>query len=172
MVSPHSGFLKETVELLRVETDQFDLYSGRPFHPTVEALNLHRDESEEVFSAAIEVIAIQIGLHLSEVKVFSPQRRGLVDWGEEPVFPCFYENQNYELVIQKKTDKSVEFYPDNVLLRRAVKPLGRDLLSGLLNFGNEVGRSGEGGRTRSSRAGIMCIAICLPPNICWIGRRN
>lgn len=140
MASPHSGFLKETVELLRVETDLFDLYiSGRPFHPTVKALNLHKDEREELIGAALEVIPAQHGLKLSMVKVFSPGQRGLVDLGAEPVYPCFYETQAYELVIQKKTDKSVEFHHDNILLRRAVKPLGKDLLSGVLNFGNEVG---------------------------------
>lgn len=140
MASPHSGFLNETVELLRVETDLFDLYiSGRPFHPTVEALNLHRDESEAVISAALEVIPAPSGLQLFMVKVFSPEHLGLVDLGEEPVYPCFYETQAYEIVIQKKTDKSVEFYHESILLRRAVKPLGNDLLSGVLNFGNEVG---------------------------------
>ena len=105
MASPHSGFLKETVELLRVETDLFDLYiSGRPFHPTVEALNLHRDEREEVVSAALEVISARPGLQLSKFKVFSPRQRELVDLAEEPVYPCFYETQTYELVIQKKTE--------------------------------------------------------------------
>lgn len=140
MASPHSGFLKETVELLRVETDLFDLYiSGRPFHPTVKTLNLHKDESEEVIGAALEVIPAKHGLKLSIVKVFSPGQCGLVDLGAEPVYPCFYETQAYELVIQKKTDKSVEFHHDNILLRMAVKPLGKELLSGVLNFGNEVG---------------------------------
>ena len=123
-----------------METDLFDLYiSGRPFHPTVEALNLHRDESEAVISAALEVIPAPSGLQLFMVKVFSPEHLGLVDLGEEPVYPCFYETQAYEIVIQKKTDKSVEFYHESILLRRAVKPLGNDLLSGVLNFGNEVG---------------------------------
>ena len=143
-----------------MEADLFDLYiSGCPFHPTVEALNLHRDENEEVFSAALEVIPVQTSLQLSLVKVFSPVQQGLVDLGEEPVFPCFYETQTYELVIQKKTDKSVEFYHENVLLRRAVKPLGKDRLSGVLNFGNEVGYTDLEVRVGGQPALNICLEI-------------
>ncbi|WP_342564260.1 restriction endonuclease-like protein [Paenibacillus sp. FSL R7-0345] len=140
MDSPHSGSLNQAVELLRIETELFTLYvSGRPFHPTVEALQLHRSADQEWVNA-------QLGLVCSErlgdvqIKVFSPETYGLVDWQPgEAVFPCFYETQSYELVIESKTAGKLSFYHDNVLLRQAVKPLGGSLLAGVLNFGNEVG---------------------------------
>jgi len=139
MVSPRSGSLKESVELLRIETDLFDLYiQGKPFHPTVEALHLHRTPAEEWVQATLEVIPAA-RLSVTAVKVFSPARGMLVELGEEPVQPSFYENQNYELVILKKVDKSLTFHHENVLLRQAVKPLGQNLLTGVLNFQNEVG---------------------------------
>ncbi|WP_227764579.1 restriction endonuclease-like protein [Zhaonella formicivorans] len=139
MALPRSGSLKESVELLRVETDLFDLYiKGKPFHPTVEALHLHRRPEEEWVEATLEVIPVP-SLSVTAIKIFSPARGEMVDLGEEPIKPCFYENQNYEFVIQKKTDKLLTFYHENINLRQTVKPLGPNLLVGVLNFQNEVG---------------------------------
>lgn len=140
MDSPHSGSLNGAAELLRVETELFTLFlQGRPYHPTVETLQLHRSSSQEWVSA-------QLGLDCSErlgnvqIKVFSPELGGMVEWQpNESVFPCFYETQSYELVIQNKSTDSLSFYHENVLLRQAVKPLGDSILAGVLNFGNEVG---------------------------------
>ncbi|OMD49484.1 hypothetical protein BSK56_09020 [Paenibacillus borealis] len=137
---PHSGSLNGAAELLRIETELFTLYvQGRPYHPTVETLQLHRSSSQEWVSA-------QLGLDCSErlgnvqIKVFSPELGGMVEWQPgESVFPCFYETQSYELVIQNKCADSLSFYHENVLLRQAVKPLGESILAGVLNFGNEVG---------------------------------
>ncbi|AIQ66932.1 restriction endonuclease-like protein [Paenibacillus graminis] len=137
---PHSGSLNQTVELLRVESELFTLFlQGRPYHPTVETLQLHRSPEQEWVSA-------QLGLVCSErlgdvqIKVFSPEAHGMVEWQQGvSVFPCFYETQSYELVIQNKTAASLSFYHENVLLRQAVKPLGDSILAGVLNFGNEVG---------------------------------
>lgn len=140
MDSPHSGSLNQAVELLRVETELFTLYlQGRPFHPTVETLQLHRSSDHEWVNA-------QLGITCSErlgevqIKVFSPEAYGMIEWQpRESSFPCFYETQSYELVIQSKTTASLSFYHENVLLRQAVKPLGGSILAGVLNFGNEVG---------------------------------
>jgi hypothetical protein len=140
MDSPHTGSLKQVVELLRVDTELFTLFiQGRPYHPTVETLQLHRSPDQEWVNA-------QLGLVCSErlgdvqIKVFSPEAHGMVEWQPEmAAFPCFYETQSYELVIQKKTSGALSFYHDNVLLRQAIKPLGDYILAGALNFGNEVG---------------------------------
>ncbi|MFE4713233.1 DUF2357 domain-containing protein [Paenibacillus sp. NPDC056722] len=140
MDSPHTGSLKQAVELLRVDTELFTLFiQGRPYHPTVETLQLHRSPDQEWVNA-------QLGLVWSErlgdvqIKVFSPEAYGMVEWSPgEAAFPCFYETQSYELVIQKKTSVDLSFYHDNVLLRQALKPLGDSILAGALNFGNEVG---------------------------------
>ncbi|NGM83938.1 DUF2357 domain-containing protein [Paenibacillus sp. 7124] len=137
---PHTGSLNQAVELLRVDTELFTLYlQGRPYHPTVETLQLHRSSDQEWVNA-------QLSLYCSEkvgeaqIKVFSPNVGGMVDWQPgESTFPCFYETQSYELVIQKKTPCNLSFYHENVLLRQAIKPLGESILAGVLNFGNEVG---------------------------------
>ncbi|MGG4129861.1 restriction endonuclease-like protein [Paenibacillus illinoisensis] len=140
MDSPHTGSLNHAVELLRIDTELFTLYlQGRPYHPTVEELQLHRSSDQKLVNA-------QLGLSYSDsvgeaqIKVFSPITGELENWQQgESVFPIFYETQPYELVIQKKTVDRLTFFHENALLRQAIKPLGNSILAGVLNFGNEVG---------------------------------
>jgi len=139
MASLHSGLPRESVELLRIETDLFDLYlKGKPYHPTVEALHLHRDSNEEWVQAALDVIPAS-NMKLSGVFIFSPIQGQVMERGDEPVYPLFYENQTYQLVVEKKADIDLSFYHENIHLRRDVKPLGKNILSGNLNFRSEVG---------------------------------
>lgn len=140
MDSPHTGSLNQAVELLRIETELFTLYvQGRPYHPTVETLQLHRSPDQEWVNAQLGITCSQ-RLGEVQIKVFSPEAYGLIDWQPgKSSFPCFYETQPYELVIQNKTEGNLSFYHENVLLRQAVKPLGESILAGVLNFGNEVG---------------------------------
>ncbi|MEW9672868.1 DUF2357 domain-containing protein [Ammoniphilus sp. 3BR4] len=135
-----SGFLKQDVELLRIETNLFDLYiQGKPFHPTVESLQLHRDEEQEWVEATCEVAKGSHPIELERIQLFSAVHQQLIDLGKERILPCFYENQSYQLVIQRKSDKAIGFHHENMLLRQAIKPLGKDILTGVLNFQNEVG---------------------------------
>lgn len=137
---PHTGSLNHAVELLRIDTELFTLYlQGRPYHPTVEELQLHRSSDQELVNA-------QLGLSYSDkvgeaqIKVFSLITGEVENWQQgESVFPTFYETQPYELVIQKKTVDRLTFFHENVLFRQAIKPLGDSILAGVLNFGNEVG---------------------------------
>ncbi|WP_418040368.1 DUF2357 domain-containing protein [Paenibacillus xylanilyticus] len=137
---PHTGSLNHAVELLRIDTELFTLYlQGRPYHPTVEELQLHRSSDQKLVNA-------QLGLSYSDkvgeaqIKVFSPITGEVENWQQgESVFPTFYETQPYELVIQKKTVNRLTFFHENALFRQAIKPLGDSILAGVLNFGNEVG---------------------------------
>lgn len=139
MDSPHSGFLSESVELLRIETDLFDLYvQGKPFHPTVQRLSLHHRDGQWV-EATLDVATADYPISVDRVLVYNPAHHVMNELGKEEVYPCFYETQDYQLVIQKKTAKTIDFFHENLHLRKAVKPLGKDLLSGVLNFQNEVG---------------------------------
>ncbi|RXZ77499.1 DUF2357 domain-containing protein [Paenibacillaceae bacterium] len=152
MASPHIGFLNQAVELLRVDTELFVLYvQGRPYHPKAERLQLHRNQELEWVQAQF---AMEFSPHVGEarIQVFSPEAGGLVEWRlGDTVFPCFYENQGYELVVQKKHAPDLSFYHEQVSLRQAIKPLGDSILAGVLNFGNEVGLTEwelrDGGRT-------------------------
>ncbi|WP_371264696.1 DUF2357 domain-containing protein [Paenibacillus sp. CF384] len=73
--------------------------------------------------------------------MFNPEKRELMEWqAGETTYPLFFETQPYELVIEKKGDAPLSFYHENLNIRQAVKSLGRgQILSGVLNFQNEVG---------------------------------
>ncbi|PUA41045.1 hypothetical protein C8Z91_01255 [Paenibacillus elgii] len=145
MDSPHTGSLNQSVELLRVETNLFDLYiKGKPFHPTVETLQLHRSGGEEWVTAHFHVAAPPASIAIESIAVFSPVTKELVPWGQgNQGYPIFFETQSYVLVIEKKQEVELTFYHENVHLREAVKPLGKSqkILSGILNFQNEVGHT-------------------------------
>lgn len=80
MDSPHTGSRDQAVELLRVETELFTLYlQGKPYHPTVETLQLHRSSEQEWVEATLGITCSE-RLGEVQIKVFSPETYGLVEW--------------------------------------------------------------------------------------------
>ncbi|MDG0872131.1 restriction endonuclease-like protein [Paenibacillus thiaminolyticus] len=140
MASPHSGSLKEVVELLRIETNLFTLYiQGKPFHPTVETLQLHRNSHQEWVDTYVHVTAAS-RVQVEGVHLYSPVDGEMRIWQKGDAWvPLFYETQAYELVVEKKADLPLTFYHEHIQLRQAVKPLGSRILSGILRFTNEIG---------------------------------
>ena len=58
------------------------------------------------------------------------------------MIPVFYEQRNYELIIETKDGHKVEFFHDNPNVRKSITPVGNSgLLSGVINFANEIGYS-------------------------------
>ena len=60
------------------------------------------------------------------------------------IYPLFFEQTDYELIIKSRNNESVSFWNENYLLREKVGPVTDDdssLISGIINFGNEVGYS-------------------------------
>lgn len=143
MDSPLTGYPNAPVELLRIETNLFNLYiQGKPFHPTVETLQLHRQDGDVWSDAHFRVEFPSTKVELSSLQVFSRRMLSLQPWddGSGQAEPLFYETQAYELVVEKKKqDLPLVFFHENMYLRQAIKPLGQMLLSGVLNFQNEVG---------------------------------
>ncbi|SEP01119.1 restriction endonuclease-like protein [Paenibacillus sp. OV219] len=142
MDSPPIGSPNRSIELLRIETTAFNIYiHGKPFHPTVDSLQLHRNEEQQLIPAQL-LLSLNSGmLEVENILVFNPEARRLVEWQVgEKAYPLFFETQPYEFVLEKKDDLPISFYHENVNLRQAVKPLGKgQILSGILNFQNEVG---------------------------------
>lgn len=144
MDSPPIGSLNQSVELLRVETNLFTLYvQGKPFHPTVESMRLHRTEEQRLVQAQLQVVSPSNRLNMERVLTYNPDRNELVDWSDGDFgYPVFFETQEYTLVIEKTENgklSELTFYHENAKLRQAVKPLGSNLLTGQLKFQNEVG---------------------------------
>ncbi|WP_020620437.1 restriction endonuclease-like protein [Paenibacillus daejeonensis] len=141
MASPHTGYRNSTMELLRVETNLFNLYiQGKPSHPAVETLRLHRDPSDAWVDSSVQVDVLTSKLQMNRVRLLSLATGELEDYetgqrGE----PIFFETQSYELVIEKKQELPIQFHHDNLHLRQAIRPLGKYILSGVLNFQNEIG---------------------------------
>ncbi|MHA2854253.1 DUF2357 domain-containing protein [Paenibacillus lautus] len=146
MDSPLTGSLNQSVELLRVETNLFNLYiQGKPYHPTVESMQLHRHIDGEWIDTSLQVHSLSSELRIEHISVFSPETGALTPWkvGEKS-WPLFFETQSYELVVEKKQPLALTFHHDNASVRQAIKPLGNSILSGILNFQNEVGLSDLG----------------------------
>lgn len=141
--SLHFGSLKKSVILLHIETNLFDLYlEGKPYHPTVDMLRLHRTEEKVWEQADLHVSIHSDQLRVLSVAVFNPNRGELEPWqNEQACFPIFYETQTYNLLVEKKVEVDLSFYHENYSLREAVLPKGKRVLSGNLNFGNEIGFS-------------------------------
>ncbi|RED58512.1 DUF2357 domain-containing protein [Cohnella lupini] len=141
MDSPPIGSLNQNVELLRVETNLFNVYiQGKPFHTTVESLQFHRSEDNQLIQAKIQVVPLSSKVSVDRNLTFNPESKQIEDWSiGQPSWPVFFETQQYEIVIEKRQECSISFYHENILLRQAVKPLGNMILSGILNFQNEVG---------------------------------
>ncbi|MEJ8306473.1 restriction endonuclease-like protein [Saccharibacillus sacchari] len=134
-----------STELLRIESNLFELYiAGDPLHETAERLGLHRDsETGERLGAHFNTEVRSPRLRECRVGIFSPETGKTERW--EPgmlVFPCFYETKAYELTLVKADPGlNLTFHHENVNLRRRVKPRGSRVLSGTLDFGNEIGET-------------------------------
>lgn len=140
---PLTGSLNRPVELLRIETEAFTFYlQGKPFHPTVETLQLHRQDDEQWVDSHLHWSSPTNTIQVTSAAIFSPERGELVPWKlGEACPPLFYEAQGYELVVEKHTEIEITFYHNSVHLRDAVLPKGKRLLSGMLNFQNEIGHT-------------------------------
>lgn len=134
-----------STELLRVESNLFELYiAGEPLHETAERLGLHRDfETGERLSAHFDAEVRSLRLTECRVSLFSPETGKAERWVPGTlVFPCFYETKAYELTLVKADPAlNLTFYHENVNLRRRIKPRGSRVLSGTLDFGNEIGET-------------------------------
>lgn len=59
------------------------------------------------------------------------------------VSPLFFEQQRYEVIVEAANSNEIEFWHDNLNIRKMVTPIGRNnhILTGIINFGNEIGLS-------------------------------
>jgi predicted component of viral defense system (DUF524 family) len=139
---PPIGSPNQNVELLRIETNLFNLYLlGKPFHPTVDTLQIHRTNDNQLIEAKFQIVGLLPSLLIEKISLFQPDTQELIEWQTgKTSYPLFYETQAYEIVIEKNQEIPLTFYHENVYLRQAVKPLGSGkTMSGILKFQNEVG---------------------------------
>lgn len=138
MASPLIGYKDQ--ELVYIETEKLDLIiKGKPWHPKAEALNKSTSNSN--------MSVICKGAYHIDI-AFSSQGRlevhaGNRDKSDYKTIPLFYENQSYEIIIENKGDYDIYFWHENSSIREKVSAVGRNkrTLSGILNFGSEIGFS-------------------------------
>lgn len=135
MDSLHFG--SKDVELLTVTTPDFHLtIKGKPVHPTARELMLNRTEDGQWIGATLDIFPAGV-----EARVFDPVEPKRYQPGET-YFPCFYENQTYQLVIVNHSKKPLSFHHENKTLRQAVSRIGNtEVWAGNLNFRNDIGYS-------------------------------
>lgn len=127
MALHHSG----RSELLKVHTDEVTLLIKGPCtHPKLEG----REKSAQISTIKVNCSA------QTEVSVWEEQDLNRIS-------PLFFEQQNYEIIIQHDGTKNVEFWHVNRSIRESVTPVysadneSSKLLSGVINFRGNIGLS-------------------------------
>ncbi len=142
MVLPLSGFKER--DLVKIKTDNlFIVIKGRPIHPTVDHLYLHRNDRGGWEKATLEIVSFKGNY---SAWVFNPfedsDKDGLTEYKPgSMVFPFFYEQQSYNIQIKSLEGKELQFYHENKNIRDAITPFTEDIYSGNINFKSDIGFS-------------------------------
>lgn len=142
--------------LLYVHSDSLSLtVRGRP---------VHSDFSPEGGTGAVSSLAVrctepfEVLFAGNEVRVSDPSSDG---YFLESVLhrPLFFENENYEFIIEALNGHRVEFRHENPEIRNSVSPIGNrsSVLSGIVCFGNDIGFSDLCLRVD----GVDCLTLTL-----------
>ena len=136
MASLHTG----SDELIYIQTEKVSVtIKGQASHPKFQGAELNEKESFlKVFCDE------EYEIHLKgDALLVSNMDTSNGCSGEYKTVPIFYEQQRYEIIIEALSNDSVEFWHDNYGIRSKVTTVGRSarILSGVINFGNEIGMS-------------------------------
>ena len=127
-------------ELLYIKTPKVSLtIKGKASHPNFEGIEYTTGDS------SIKIYCLDdfaVDLKQEEIPSFSMQSGGIYS-GVYSILPMFYEQQNYEILIEGVEDHKVSFWHDNLNIRNKISKASRlhEILSGVINFGNEIGLS-------------------------------
>lgn len=127
-------------ELLYVQTEKVSvIIKGKASHPNFQGIEYRQGDS------SIKVHCVddfQLTLRAGDVPQVS-SRNGEISTGIYAIYPMFYEQQQYEIVIEAEDGHKVAFWHDNFNVRNKVTRASRnhEVLSGVINFGNEIGFS-------------------------------
>lgn len=127
-------------ELVYIQTDQVSVtIKGRASHPNHQGAE--RSEKESFLKVFCDE-PFEINLK-GDAEPAATRVTGNACLGEYRTVPLFYEQQRYEIVIESLGDSGVEFWHENFHIRNKVTSVGRSekILSGMINFGNEIGMS-------------------------------
>lgn len=127
-------------ELVYLQTDKVRLtIKGKAVHPRFD--NVEQREQQSVLKVkSNDEFTVCLKDDTARADEFAVNN---VFVGEYSLMPLFYEQQSYEFVIEADADCNVEFWHENYNIRKAITAVGRSrhILSGIINFGNDIGLS-------------------------------
>lgn len=129
-----------STELIYLQTDFVAMtIKGPASHPSFAGIEFKvKDSSLSV--ACDDPFEISLAGNAESI---SFQSMGKSTFGTYILQPIFFEQQRYEIIIEPEENHRVEFWHDNYNVRKNITPVGRksNMLSGVINFGNEIGMS-------------------------------
>ncbi|QQY80194.1 hypothetical protein EDD65_1032 [Keratinibaculum paraultunense] len=140
--------------LLIIESDKFDLYiSGKIHNLKSDILNLNQNQEAGLFVRAQEDI---------NVIVKTSDRFGNlgINYGYK-MMPSFFDNQIYQLYLNKKGNRDIEIYHLDDEIRNSLQTYG-DVIVGNFNFINEVGYTTF--KIRENSAVLLSLTIEVFPS--------
>lgn len=136
MDSLHTG----SDELVYIRTDKVNVtIKGTASHPNNQGIEYNEGDSVfKVFCNDEYEISLK-GCTDTGATVTS----GSIRSGVYTILPLFFEQQRYEIIIEAADEHKISFWHDNLSIRNKVTKVGRSsrILSGVINFGNEIGLS-------------------------------
>lgn len=136
MASLHTG----SDELVYIQTEKVSLtIKGPAAHPSFQEATYQEENSTLRIYCTDDYKLSLKGLDAPGAK-----RSNCGTWSEiYTILPLFFEQQRYELIIEAEDEHKVAFWHDNINIRNKVTQTGRKqkILSGVINFGNEIGLS-------------------------------
>ena len=127
-------------ELVYIRTEKVNLtIKGPAAHPSFQGVEYREGDSEFKVSCSDDYeISLKGCADAGATMVVGDVHSGIYT-----VFPLFFEQQRYEIVIEANGDDTIAFWHDNLNIRNKVTRVGRNskILSGVINFGNEIGLS-------------------------------
>lgn len=127
-------------ELLYVQTDLLIVtIKGSASHPSFPGVEFKEKEASLTITCD-DPYEINISGEYDPVSI---RNLGRACIGQYRLQPVFFEQQRYELIIEPEDGHTVDFWHDNYNVRKNVTPVGRksSMLSGIINFGNDIGFS-------------------------------
>jgi len=127
-------------ELLFLQTPSLTVtLKGPASHPEVPGIH-YDQKSASVRVKSIEDFSLSLPADAGTVASICSDRSY---FSEYSVRPLFFEQQQYELVVEPTEGHTVSFWHENYSIRSAITPVGRAqrMLSGVINFANDIGYS-------------------------------
>jgi len=115
----------------------------------IKSKNLHPNLTNKSLLDQKSVVKVT-GLGIKGVKIFGIEKiaeDGLESGAlvyELNTFPLFFEQTDYEIIIQSTNGQAVSLWHENYAIRDKITPVlenKKDLITGIINFGNSAGFS-------------------------------